>query len=169
VAQLDATHPVDLARAVTALCGMGVRPRPALLERLLAMGPCPEFNLQLMTRLHQAITELLGDGGGEQGAGGKAAKRRPRQQRSTSSKTSRKAAGTAGGLEPPGEGAGAVAFDAYVDEARLYLGAGDAELSAAGAAGADAEVTREGRAAGASSLWKYVAAGDDGRDDLKAS
>jgi len=154
--QLESTRATELAKAVTSLCDMGVRPHTALLERLLAFGPCPEFNLDLMTRLNQALTALLGEGVGISNP------QRRRDSTSSSGASSPPSPSSwVAGLDAPPQGADETEFDAFVDAARAHLGATDTTADLAVAEG-----LQEGAGAAASlqpggAMWRYMGGGEE--------
>jgi hypothetical protein len=148
--QLEATRAVDLAQAVTALCQLGARPRPALLSRLLAFGPLPDYSMALLRDLLAAVNGLLGADGADN-AGNTLPAARPALS------------------DAPGEGAGPREFDAFVDAARRELGASDAELAPAAAAPEDG-ASAAGLRPGAGLLWQLAGmeAAGGGADSTEA-
>lgn len=146
-AQLPTARAVDLARVVTALCDMGVRPHPAVLQQLLSLGPVPDFSLKMMTELHRAITTLLKDG--ERKA------RLASQDYSPDADAPTAPSQPQAAFEAPGEGAGAAEIDAFVDAARSQLGAKDSRLvGETSEERGQAEAEPAGRAA--QGLWRYA-------------
>ena len=167
-ARLESLRAAELAQGVAALCALGARPRDALIARLLALGPVPDYANQprLLPRLHAAVTALIdaeaaagaaseaeaseaAAGGGPAAAGGK----RGRKQRRPSAARPQWAEAA-----PPQEGADDGAFEAYVDAARAQLGASrrpEAEWAAAADGGASGE---EAALAPDSPLARFAAA-----------
>ena len=153
-AQLDTMRAAELARVVTSLCTVGVRPRVALLERLLSLGPCPEFSRKLMSALHVAITGLLA--ADERAAEAAAAAAAAAGQQPASRQ---QAPASWVSVDVPSEGAGAAEFDAFVDAARAHLGAEADGL--AGAPSSDEALGQQPPDGGRSAGWWQLAGGDE--------
>ena len=107
LAQQEAARAVDLARTVAAVGMLGLRPDPALLRRLLDMGPCLEIRASVMDDLHRVITMLLDEPHAQPGSVGE-------QVTGVSSPRVR---------DMPSEGASDAEFDAFVDAARELIDA----------------------------------------------
>lgn len=117
------------------LCALGVRPRVVLLQRLISLGPRPEYSPKLLARLHGAVTGMLAAGGGAElaeeapglHAGG-----------SGSGDTLLEAAPSAAPWDAPAPldvGSSPGSYDSFVDAARSALGADDAQLAPPGSSG----------------------------------
>jgi hypothetical protein len=119
---------VELAQVVSTLCQLGQRPRMLLLERLLSLGPCPEYSRPLLRNLLAAVNRLLEEGGDSEVASNRWP---PLKHHKASMGRGRWAAAisrdTLEGV--PDAGAAADDYDAYVDAARRVLGARDGTLS----------------------------------------